>query len=306
MRGRRGAPGVLRVPWGRWEIRGSAPVCPGAVPALSCGVWVSPSPGQCAVTRDPDSSEFASVIYGFVLLLGTPALVCVLPTPGRVRGPAPAPSSWPETPGRWALPGGPHPLPAARALLGALAGCRRAALLPASGAGEGGEAAGAVLPGELRPGWPAEGPQSPCPSFLSSRILFPQKRSWRIVTRAPPVCAGGRRLCSTRVFGPREGRRRGPGRQAPRGTPPSEGAVRPCSAAVPPFLTSGLGGTRTLGSLYSRSCAIREAAAPGRPAPPPPGYTHVAQTIFQIKTLLTMQVGSCIPLQVSLALPCCV
>lgn len=60
-------------------------MCPGAVPALSCGVWVSPSPGQCAVTRDPDSSEFASVIYGFVLLLGTPALVCVLPTPGRIR-----------------------------------------------------------------------------------------------------------------------------------------------------------------------------------------------------------------------------
>jgi len=43
---------------------------------------------------------------------------------------------------------------------------------------------------------------------------------------------------------------------------------------------------------------------PWQPAPPPLGYTHVAQTIFQIKeNLLTMQVGSCIPVQVSLALP---
>lgn len=60
--------------------------------------------------------------------------------------------------------------------------------------------------------------------------------------------------------------------------------MRPCSAAVLPFLISGVGGTQTLEYLYSCSCAIREAAAAlGRPAPPPLGYTHVAQTIFQIK-----------------------
>ena len=44
---------------------------------------MAPSPGRCGVAQDPHSSESASVIYGFVLLLGTPTLVCVLPTPTR-------------------------------------------------------------------------------------------------------------------------------------------------------------------------------------------------------------------------------
>ena len=42
---------------------------------------MAPNPGRYGVTQDPHSSESASVIYGFVLLLGTPTLVCVLPTP---------------------------------------------------------------------------------------------------------------------------------------------------------------------------------------------------------------------------------
>lgn len=50
------------------------------------------------------------------------------------------------------------------------------------------------------------------------------------------------------------------------------------------FLPSGVWGTQTVGYLYSCSCAIRGAATPGRSAPRPLGYTHVAQTIFQIKT----------------------
>lgn len=73
-------------------------LCPGAVSALSCGCPVSPSPGKCVVAQDPHSSESASVIYGFVLLLGTPTLVCVLPTPGCLRGPAPTLSTRLEAP----------------------------------------------------------------------------------------------------------------------------------------------------------------------------------------------------------------
>ena len=42
---------------------------------------MAPNPGRYGVTQDPHSSESASVIYGFVLLLGTLTLVCVLPTP---------------------------------------------------------------------------------------------------------------------------------------------------------------------------------------------------------------------------------
>lgn len=55
----------------------------------------------------------------------------------------------------------------------------------------------------------------------------------------------------------------------------------PPPAAILQSLTGGAWGTQTLGYLYSCSCAIREAAASGRPAPPPLGYILVAQTIFQ-------------------------
>lgn len=71
--------GILHLPCRLWEIKGSAlvcawPLCPRAVSALSCGSWVSPNPRKYGVTQDPHSSEFASVIYAFVLLLGTPTL----------------------------------------------------------------------------------------------------------------------------------------------------------------------------------------------------------------------------------------
>lgn len=53
---------------------------------------------------------------------------------------------------------------------------------------------------------------------------------------------------------------------------PLKGAVRPCSAAVLPFLMSGVRGTQTWGYLYSCSCAIREAAAPA--ASPSSSWLH--------------------------------
>lgn len=53
------------------------------------------------------------------------------------------------------------------------------------------------------------------------------------------------------------------------------------SAAALQSLTGAAWGTQTLGYLYFCSCAIRDAAASGRPALPPLGYTLVAQTIFQ-------------------------
>lgn len=97
--------GILHLPCRLWEIKGSAPVCvwplcPGAVSVLSCEYWVSPHPRKYGVTQDPHSSEFASVIYAFVLLLGTPTLVCVLPTPGCLRGPIPVLSTQLKTPQR--------------------------------------------------------------------------------------------------------------------------------------------------------------------------------------------------------------
>lgn len=130
----------------------------------------------------------------------------------------------------------------------------------------GGEGAGRAPPGELRPGWPAEGPPSPCPFFLSSRSLFPKNSPGELSPRP---------LLSLWVG---EGRAAhfcpAPGEQAPRpgqaGTQrqtPSEGAVRPCSAAAPPLLTGGLGGTRTLESSYPGSCAVGGAVPPaGRPS----------------------------------------
>lgn len=181
-------------------------------------------------------------------------------------------------------------LPSARGLLGALLACgRRLSSWPSEPAR--GEGARAVPLGELCPVWLGEGPWSPCPSFLSSLILFPKNSPGElIVTLAGPACVGGRHSGSIPVWKPGEQEVQ-PGRAGAERQAPSEGAGCPCSAAVLPFLASGVWGTQTLEYLYSCSYAIREAAAPGRPAPPPLGYTHVAQTIFQIKNLLTMQVA---------------
>lgn len=87
----------------------------------------------------------------------------------------------------------------------------------------------------------------------------------------------GRNSCSTALFGSRESRQAGRRREAD----PQQCVSLSCG--WPASLISGVWGTQTLGYLFSSSCAIREAAAPDRPAPPPLGYTRVAQTIFQIK-----------------------
>lgn len=63
----------------------------------------------------PHRSEFTSVIYGFLLLLSTPTLVCVLQTPGCISGPTPVLSTPRESP-----PGGSHLLLSARGFLPAL------------------------------------------------------------------------------------------------------------------------------------------------------------------------------------------
>lgn len=84
------------------------------------------------------------------------------------------------------------------------------------------------------------------------------------MARAYPVCVGGKSFC----LGARH-REAGPPR-CPHC--PLKGAVRPCSAAVLPFLMSGVRGTQTWGYLYSCSCAIREAAAPA--ASPSSSWLH--------------------------------
>lgn len=106
----------------------------------------------------------------------------------------------------------------------------------------------------VRPARLAEGSRSPCPSSLSS--LIP---SLQTVLRMH-CCAGSSCLCGREklLFGSWAQR----GRTPPFPHRPLEGAVRPCSAAVLPFLMSGVRGTQTWGYLYSCSCAIREAAAP--------------------------------------------
>lgn len=173
-----------RPPSAVWTV-GNKRLCPGVSVASyaleqclprAAGCWVSPGPRKCAITQDPHSSKSASVIYGFVLLLATPTLICVLPTPGCLSGPAPMLATRLEAPPqRCALPEGSCLLPSARGLLGALLACRQQlSFLPAEPE-KGDEGAGTVPLRELGPGWLGEGPQSPRPSFLSSLILFPKK-----------------------------------------------------------------------------------------------------------------------------------
>lgn len=241
------------------------------------GAGCPPAPGDGGVVRDPHSSEFASVIYGFVLLPGTPTFVCVLPAPGCLSGPTTMLSPQLETPQQLCSSGR---LPA-RCLQ---PGAPDSSSLSCHWSLRRGMRVLAQSLSESSPSLACRGPLVTMPFLSVFSDSFPKKESWRINCHTGPSClCGGRNFCSTPLSGTRESRKRSQVRQAPRGRPPSEGAVRPCSAAVPPFLTSGVWGTETLGYLYSCSCAIREAAAPGRPAPPPLGCTRVAQTIFQIK-----------------------
>lgn len=71
------------------EIKSSAPVCAwplcsGAVSVLSCRFWMSPAPENMGSSRISHNSGFACVIYGFMLLPGTPVLICVLSALGYV------------------------------------------------------------------------------------------------------------------------------------------------------------------------------------------------------------------------------
>lgn len=95
--------------------RGRGRLCPGAVSALSCEVLGVPRPQEMWGRSGSHRSEFTSVIYGFVLLLSTPTLVCVLQTPGCISGPTPVLSTPRETP-----PGGSHLLLSASGPLRAL------------------------------------------------------------------------------------------------------------------------------------------------------------------------------------------
>lgn len=74
------------------------PLCSGAVSVLSCGFWMSPAPENVGPLRIPHSSEFASVIYGLMLLLDTPVLIHVLPAPGYLGSAAPMLSTQLATP----------------------------------------------------------------------------------------------------------------------------------------------------------------------------------------------------------------
>lgn len=100
------------------------------------------------------------------------------------------------------------------------------------------------------------------------------------VTLADHVSVGGRNV-STLLFGTEESMKYGQGRQVPRARPSWELWVGPAAAAVLQSLTGGAWVTQSLGCLYSCSCAIREAAASGRPTSPTLSYILVAQTIFQ-------------------------
>lgn len=121
-----------RPPSAVWTV-GNKRLCPGVSVAgcvleqclpRAAGRWVSPGPRKCAITQDPHSSKSASVIYGFVLLLATPTLICVLSTPGCLSGSASTLATRLEAPQRCALPEGSCLLPSARGLLGALLACR--------------------------------------------------------------------------------------------------------------------------------------------------------------------------------------
>lgn len=80
------------------ERKSSAPVCAwplcsGAVSVLSCRFWISPAPENMGSSRIFHNSGFASVIYGFMLLPGTPVLIRVLPAPGYLGSTTPMLSS---------------------------------------------------------------------------------------------------------------------------------------------------------------------------------------------------------------------
>lgn len=97
--------GILRPPCGQCETNGSAGVNVAGCALEQC----VPQPREMWGYPGPHRSEFTSVIYGFVLLLSTPTLVCVLQTPGCISGPTPVLSIPRET-----SPGGSHLLLSAR------------------------------------------------------------------------------------------------------------------------------------------------------------------------------------------------
>lgn len=110
------------------------------------------------------SSEFASVIYGLMLLLDTPVLIPVLPAPGYLGSAAPVLAAQLATLSGCAL--GSRP---------AVSVWRHAELpfLPSEPRKEGSEGCWPFL-WELCPAWLREVPCSPFPSCLLSLILSPR------------------------------------------------------------------------------------------------------------------------------------
>lgn len=186
-----------------------------------------PSPRRCGVAQDPHRSEFTSVIYGFVLLLGTPTLVCVLLTPGCFSGPTPMLSTPLGTPQRLCSSGRlptccPQPGTPPRSWA---SGWQLSSLPSEPEEGTRG-ATQSLLESSAQPGLARALVTSPfLPVFSES---FPPEYSWRIDCHTGSSClCGGETPAAHLCLEP--GRA---GRQAPRGRPE---AVCPCLAAgLPP------------------------------------------------------------------------
>lgn len=105
----------------------------------------------------------------------------------------------------------------------------------------------------------------------------------RVACLAGPSCPRGETSPRAEPRGSRGAPRRAGGRAGSESRPLGRGrGVRPV-LLLPPFPEEPARGPQTLGCSCSPSCAISEAAAPGRP-PRPLGYTRVAQTMLQIKS----------------------
>lgn len=132
---------------------------------------------------------------------------------------------------------------------------------------------------ELCPAWLGQVPCSPFPSCLLSLILFPRN----ILRTSPVTLIMSLWVGKMAVHSCLDLREAGSMAKAGRcqGQIFFGAVVGFPSAAVLQSLTDGGCGTQILGYLYFCSCAIRAAAASGRPVPPPLGYTLVSQTIFQ-------------------------
>lgn len=151
-----------------------------------------------------------------------------------------------------------------------------------------------------QPGLLGEVPCSPFPSCLLFLILPPapsRKHPEDFTCHSDHVSVGGRNG-STLLFGPERSTKYGQGRQVPRARS-SLGLwwVFLLLLSYNPWQV-GCGAHRHWGICIFVPVPL-DAAASGRPAPTPLGYILLLRLYFNKKNLLTMQVGSCIPLLVS-------